>query len=470
MAWVLSFFVLQVATGIVSNAANDRPGAVPDQQTVPVELRVFPQRSWDSTGPGPLMSPATIPQPPSDRAVVGACDFHSARIESMVLPVLPSDPLRSGERKEPIYDMLISRQGDLIASGAYYLPSAAFRAPMKAVVEKWSFSPAVECGDSAQGFLRHRVRNYFFVCDPPTDGRFVPAVSLWSVSRELMARLSILDYYDLQDVDIEIHLSVDANGGITRMRGMNEISSFLADHYFEQFMEQVGFDPARLDGTPVACELTLRLANSAISQERRGESEDVVVEVDLPERTMPRYPGHSDLEDEQEVAVALDLDDEGMVSGARVVGDVPDPFAFEVTKAVRGWQFDPRRWWETNRTRTTYLTFLFTPDSDEAVLLHEPEIVEFFPARATKRVTPHIPSDLLTGSSPIVRGNGVVVEVAFIVDEQGDVVDPEIFSSSHEGFSKLALETLSEWRFKPGRRGSEPVRTRMIIPFHFEAQ
>lgn len=69
------------------------------------------------------------------------------------------------------------------------------------------------------------------------------------------------------------------------------------------------------------------------------------------------------------------------------------------------------------------------------------------------QVAPRHPPDLLKAK---IEGNVVLL---FILDENGRVSDPRIESSSHPGFEAPALKALSRWRFKPGTRDGEAVRT-----------
>lgn len=78
------------------------------------------------------------------------------------------------------------------------------------------------------------------------------------------------------------------------------------------------------------------------------------------------------------------------------------------------------------------------------------------------RISPNIPYALRNR-----EGN---VEVIFIVDENGNVVDPEIKSSSDNRFNESVLAAIKRWRFKPGKRGGELVKVRMLQPFKITVQ
>jgi len=59
------------------------------------------------------------------------------------------------------------------------------------------------------------------------------------------------------------------------------------------------------------------------------------------------------------------------------------------------------------------------------------------------------------------------VNVIFIVDEQGRVVEPRIRSSTDPIFEQPALNAVKRWKFEPGKRGGKAVRFRMLAPITF---
>jgi protein TonB len=51
------------------------------------------------------------------------------------------------------------------------------------------------------------------------------------------------------------------------------------------------------------------------------------------------------------------------------------------------------------------------------------------------------------------------VTLAFVLDESGRVVDPRVENSTHKEFEAAALEAIRKWKFKPGLKDGQPVRT-----------
>ncbi|HUF63092.1 MAG TPA: energy transducer TonB [Verrucomicrobiales bacterium] len=65
------------------------------------------------------------------------------------------------------------------------------------------------------------------------------------------------------------------------------------------------------------------------------------------------------------------------------------------------------------------------------------------------------------------RVSGVAI-VKFIIDEQGNVVNPEIEKSTDSRFDEAAVEAVRKWRFKPGTKAGRSVKTTTRIPIEFQ--
>ena len=75
------------------------------------------------------------------------------------------------------------------------------------------------------------------------------------------------------------------------------------------------------------------------------------------------------------------------------------------------------------------------------------------------------PSPVMTSK---LRSSGpATVNVIFIVDEQGRVVDPKVQSSTDPQFDRPALKAISKWKFDPGKRNGKAVATRIRQPITF---
>ena len=62
-------------------------------------------------------------------------------------------------------------------------------------------------------------------------------------------------------------------------------------------------------------------------------------------------------------------------------------------------------------------------------------------------------------------GGEVVVD--FIIDTNGEVVNAYAIRSSRVEFEAAAVQAVSKWRFKPGRKGGRDVTTHMQVPIVF---
>lgn len=60
-----------------------------------------------------------------------------------------------------------------------------------------------------------------------------------------------------------------------------------------------------------------------------------------------------------------------------------------------------------------------------------------------------------------------VVTMIFVLDETGRVEDPRVETSTRPEFEKPALEAIRKWRFSPGKKDGQPVRTYIRIPMRF---
>jgi len=59
------------------------------------------------------------------------------------------------------------------------------------------------------------------------------------------------------------------------------------------------------------------------------------------------------------------------------------------------------------------------------------------------------------------------VKVAFIVDTDGNVRDAYVVTSTREDFDSAAVQAVSKWRFRPGKKNGKAVNTRMTVPIAF---
>lgn len=77
------------------------------------------------------------------------------------------------------------------------------------------------------------------------------------------------------------------------------------------------------------------------------------------------------------------------------------------------------------------------------------------------QVAPAYPAELRKAK---VEG---VVTLVFVLDETGRVEEPRVENSTRPEFEKPALDAIRKWRFSPGLKDGQPVRTYIRIPMRF---
>jgi protein TonB len=77
------------------------------------------------------------------------------------------------------------------------------------------------------------------------------------------------------------------------------------------------------------------------------------------------------------------------------------------------------------------------------------------------RISPTYPYEM--------RRNGVegTVLVGFICDTDGNVRDAYVLKSDHREFDAPAVQAVSNWKFRAGKRGGKTVNTKMSVPIVF---
>jgi len=80
---------------------------------------------------------------------------------------------------------------------------------------------------------------------------------------------------------------------------------------------------------------------------------------------------------------------------------------------------------------------------------------------AVSQVSPIYPPELRKAK---IEG---VVTLAFVLSENGRVEEPRIENSSRPEFEKPALEAIRKWRFRPGMKSGQAVRTFVRVPMRF---
>ena len=80
---------------------------------------------------------------------------------------------------------------------------------------------------------------------------------------------------------------------------------------------------------------------------------------------------------------------------------------------------------------------------------------------AISQAAPTYPADLRKAK---IEG---LVTLLFVLNEEGRVEDARVENSSRPEFEKPALEAVRKWRFRPGMKDGQPVRTFIKYPIRF---
>jgi protein TonB len=80
---------------------------------------------------------------------------------------------------------------------------------------------------------------------------------------------------------------------------------------------------------------------------------------------------------------------------------------------------------------------------------------------AISQVAPAYPPELRKAK---IEG---LVTLVFVLNEEGRVEEPRVENSTRPEFEKPALEAIRRWRFRPGMKDGQTVRTYIRVPMRF---
>lgn len=94
-------------------------------------------------------------------------------------------------------------------------------------------------------------------------------------------------------------------------------------------------------------------------------------------------------------------------------------------------------------------------------------------AFAQSKLEPPVPVRMVKPDVPEhLRKTGAVgiVVVKCTVDEQGNVIDPEVQKSTNPDLDQSAVDAVKKWKFKPAKQDGNPVAKKVSIPIKFVAE
>ena len=66
-------------------------------------------------------------------------------------------------------------------------------------------------------------------------------------------------------------------------------------------------------------------------------------------------------------------------------------------------------------------------------------------------------------------GTTGMVSISVTIDEKGAVVAATVTKSTNSGFDAAALDAVKQWKFKPAKKGGQPVSCTVVLPIRFTA-
>jgi TonB family protein len=119
------------------------------------------------------------------------------------------------------------------------------------------------------------------------------------------------------------------------------------------------------------------------------------------------------------------------------------------------------------KTTLSFLAFIFAPLSLVADIFTDEEIAMSVsikeldaPLKPVKQVQPEISSDLV--------GLQASIQIGFIIDEKGKVMNTRIVRSSNDALNQVAMDCVAQWQFEAGKKGGSPVAVRVVVPMRFK--
>jgi TonB family protein len=169
------------------------------------------------------------------------------------------------------------------------------------------------------------------------------------------------------------------------------------------------------------------------------------------------------------VKVRFIVNPNGTVRQARATASTDSRLEAAAVAAVEQWTFSPALEQGKPVASGMEVTVAFRM-ADEGKPLpisptgeQKPRTLPVTPASERSAPDPEYPPEWLDRRIP------ALVEVQFVVDEEGRVVEPVVTGATHGGFVPAAMATLRKWKFRPALQGDLPVRSKQGARLEFSA-
>jgi len=157
------------------------------------------------------------------------------------------------------------------------------------------------------------------------------------------------------------------------------------------------------------------------------------------------------------VVLEILIDPQGRVVERSVMSSTDPRLASAALKATESWTYEPGIKDHSPVYTRMRVPFEFGPGDDA-----DRSKGSFTAPVVTYQERPVYPFSLRLSQ---VRGQ---VMVGFVVDPQGNVIQPTVIQSTHPDFEAPTIEAILNWRFKPGIHNGHPVFTHMEVPVIFQ--
>jgi TonB family protein len=172
----------------------------------------------------------------------------------------------------------------------------------------------------------------------------------------------------------------------------------------------------------------------------------------------PVYPeGYKESGERGMVVLELLIDPQGRVVDRSVMSSTDPSLAYAALKATESWTCEPGIKDRSPVYTRMRVPFEFGPEDDAARSKGS-----FTAPVVTYQERPVYPFSLRLSR---VRGQ---VMVGFVVDPQGNVIQPTVIESTHPDFEAPTIEAILNWKFKPGVHNGHPAYTHMEVPVIFQ--
>ena len=158
------------------------------------------------------------------------------------------------------------------------------------------------------------------------------------------------------------------------------------------------------------------------------------------------------------VTVAVQLDNQGKITGTEVVSSSHEELTPPTLTALQQWVFSPAYINGKAIPSNVYVPFEYVGQPMPEVT-PKPVLVENSELRPLRQSSPSVPAAL--------AGLSGEVEIEFLIDHKGYVAEAKALTASQPELGDLARRTVLNWKFTPIVKNGVAVPVRAVQPFRF---